>query len=327
MAVNTKAIKSRIRSVSNTKKITKAMEMMSAVKMRKAIDNALGTRFYARLAQELIENVSKIDEPNVDLLEIRPVKKMLVILISSNKGLCGSFNSNILRKMKVILDDASNVARHRIPDAKDVLASENIDIDFMCVGKRGANFAKKYGYNLVAVYEKLTERPSMDEVLPVARQTIKLFKERKYDKVIMAYTDFKSSIVQEAKVRQLLPFSSVDLEKMISNVGDKKTREDTQNEELQRIKKEKLDMSNYLFEPDLDTVIKNVFPRLVEIQLYQAVLESVASEHSSRMMAMKNASEAANEMIKDLNLTFNKARQAGITQEISEISGGAAALE
>jgi F-type H+-transporting ATPase subunit gamma len=325
MAVNTKAIKNRIRSVKNTKKITKAMEMMSAVKMKKAVDTALNTRLYARLAQELIENVSKIDEPNIDLLEIRPVKKMLVILISSNKGLCGSFNSNILRKSKIILDDVKNVAKHRIAGANDILPEENVEIDMICIGKKGANFAKKYGYNLLAVYEKLTDKPSMDEIVPVARQAINLFKDKKYDKILMTYTDFKSTMRQESKVRQLLPFSSTDLEKMISNVGDEKSRE-KDKEESEKIKNESIDMSNYLFEPDLDIVIENVFPRLVEIQLYQAVLESVASEHSSRMMAMKNASEAAEDMIKDLNLSFNKARQAGITQEISEISSGAAAL-
>lgn len=325
MAVNTKAIKNRIRSVKNTKKITKAMEMMSAVKMKKAVDTALNTRLYARLAQELIENVSKIDEPNIDLLEIRPVKKMLVILISSNKGLCGSFNSNILRKSKIILDDVKNVAKHRIAGANDILPEENVEIDMICIGKKGANFAKKYGYNLLAVYEKLTDKPSMDEIVPVARQAINLFKDKKYDKILMTYTDFKSTMRQESKVRQLLPFSSTDLEKMISNVGDEKSREKNK-EESEKIKNENTDMSNYLFEPDLDIVIENVFPRLVEIQLYQAVLESVASEHSSRMMAMKNASEAAEDMIKDLNLSFNKARQAGITQEISEISSGAAAL-
>lgn len=325
MAVNTKAIKTRIRSVKNTKKITKAMEMMSAVKMRKAVDSALNTRLYARLAQELIENVSKIDDPTIDLLEVRPVKRMLVILISSNKGLCGSFNSNILRKAKIILDDVKNVARHRVVGADDILPEEKVEIDMICIGKKGAAFAKKYGYSLLAVYEKLTDKPSIDEVLPVAKQAINLFKEKKYDKVLMTYTDFKSSMKQESKVRQLLPFSSTDLEKMISNLGDEKGREKNK-EESDKIKTEHIDMSNYLFEPDLDVVIENVFPRLVEIQLYQAILESVASEHSSRMMAMKNASEAADDMIKDLNLSFNKARQAGITQEISEISGGAAAL-
>ncbi|MFA5211023.1 MAG: ATP synthase F1 subunit gamma [Patescibacteria group bacterium] len=326
MAVNTKAIKNRIRSVKNTKKITKAMEMMSAVKMRKAINNAINTRLYARLAQELIEHVSKIEEPNVDLLEVRPVKNMLVILVSSNKGLCGSFNSNILRKAKMILDDVKNVARHRISNTNEILPADKINVDMIGIGKKGANFAKKYGYNLLAIYEKLTDRPDMDEVVPVARQAVTLFKEKKYDKVIVVYTDFKSSMKQEAKVRQLLPFSSTDLEKMISSLGDEKNQKKV-SEEIDDLKKDKVDMVNCIFEPSLDVVIENVFPRLVEIQLYQAVLESVASEHSSRMMAMKNASESADEMIKELNLSFNKARQAGITQEISEISGGAAALE
>ena len=150
----------------------------------------------------------------------------------------------------------------------------------------------------------------------IAKMAIEEYQNKKYDKVVVAYTDYKSTILQIAKLRQVLPISEVDLEKMLGGVGDSELR--TPITELR--------MSEYLFEPDKTEVLRIILPRLVETQIYQATLESSASEHSARMMAMRNASDAAEDMIKELNLNFNKARQAGITQEIAEIAGGAAAL-
>lgn len=319
MAVNTKAIKNRIRSVKNTRKITKAMEMISAVKMRKAVDAALSTRSYAHLAQELLKNLSNLDEPFYPLLEVRPVKKMLVILITSNRGLCGSFNSNILKKTKKILSDTANVARHRIKGAEDVLPEENVQIDILGIGKRSAGFAKKNSLELIGVYDKLDDKPSIDDTLSISNQVIEKYKGKEYDKVLLAYTNFKSSMSQEPKVRQLLPISELDLEKIVEELGEDGS---VQHE----VEQNQIDSDMYIFEPSVEEIINVVLPRLVQIQLYQAVLESVASEHSARMMAMKNASDAAKDMINELNLNYNKARQAGITQEIAEIAGGAAAL-
>ncbi len=184
------------------------------------------------------------------------------------------------------------------------------------VGKKGAQFAKKMGFNLVAAYTDFSDTPKLQDIMLIAKMAIEEYQNKKYDKVVVAYTDYKSTILQIAKLRQVLPISEVDLEKMLGGVGDSELR--TPITELR--------MSEYLFEPDKTEVLRIILPRLVETQIYQATLESSASEHSARMMAMRNASDAAEDMIKELNLNFNKARQAGITQEIAEIAGGAAAL-
>jgi len=320
MAVNTKAIKRRIKSVGNTKKITKAMEMVAAAKMRKATDAALSTRTYATLAWDLLVKLSKGQKEKLPLLKVRQVKKLLVVLVTSNRGLCGSFNSNIIRKTAAQLADPKNISRQRVENG-EIEPSTEIEIDVIGVGKKGANFAKKQGYNLIASYSDFSDTPKLADIMPISQMIISEYEAGNYDKVVVAYTDYKSAIVQVAKLRQVLPVSENDLEKMISELG-----KDINNEMLAgRSDSEAPD--DYLFEPNTTEVLKIILPRLVETQVYQALLESSASEHSARMIAMRNASDAAEDMIKELNLTFNKARQAGITQEIAEIAGGAAALE
>ncbi len=316
MAVSGKAIKTRIKSVKNTKKMTKAMEMVSAAKMRKSVGAALSTRSYATLAQELLHNLSTLEKKMVPLLETRPVQKMLVVLIASNRGLCGSFNSNVFKKAGQILKNKQNIALHRIPNGKEILPAEQVDIEILGIGKKSAQFAKKMGLPLIAAYDNLSEKPSFGDVLSITRLILDSFKKQAYDKVVVVYTHFRSALAQEVKVRQMLPVSEVDLNKMLDETA-------ILSSETNEIKA----MKNYVFEPDIKTILLDVLPRLVEVQLYEAILESAASEHSARMMAMKNASSAAGDMISALTLEYNKARQAGITREISEIVGGAAALE
>lgn len=316
MAVNTKAIKTRITSVKNTKKITKAMEMVSAAKMRKAVDAAVTTRRYAHLAKELFNHLARIDEPNYPLLEKRPVGNVLMILISSNRGLCGSFNANVIKKAAHILEDKQNVATHRNALEDDIAPQEQVTIDVLGIGKKSAAFAKRNNLNLIGVYDDIGEKPSFEAILPISDQIIRSYLEKQYDKVVLVYTHFESSLVQTTKVRQLLPLSEVDLDKMLHELGDDENVTATDFE-----------IESYLFEPDVETIVNQVIPRLVEVQLYQGMLESAASEHSARMLAMKSASDAAGDMIDALNTEFNKARQAAITQEIAEIAGGAAALE
>ncbi len=317
MGVNTKAIKRRIKSVGNTKKITKAMEMVAAAKMRKAVEAALNTRTYAQMAWDLLVHLSKTEKIELPLLEVRPVKKLLVILVTSNKGLCGSFNSNIIKKTAAQLQDLKNISKHRV-EGKEIESSETIEVDVIGVGKKGAQFAKKMGFNLVAAYTDFSDTPKLQDVMPIAKMAIEEYQNKKYDKVVVAYTDYKSTILQIAKLRQVLPISEVDLEKMLAESGPVTSS--------QLPVTGSVELNEYLFEPDKTEVLRIVLPRLVETQIYQATLESSASEHSARMMAMRNASDAAEDMIKELNLNFNKARQAGITQEIAEIAGGAAAL-
>ncbi len=313
MAVSGKTIKTRIKSVKNTKKMTKAMEMVSAAKMRKSVSSALSTRTYALLARELMENVSNFEQKNVPLLNVRPVKKMLLIVMSSNKGLCGSFNANVLKKSTQLLKNIEQVAVHKSIGKKDIMPKSSLSVDILGIGKKSALFAKKSGYPLVALFDQLNEKPTFDDITPITKMVLETFQAKKYDKVIVVYTHFKSALVQEVKLRQLLPISSLSLEEMF----DKKqiSQTNTPNQIL------------YAFEPNIETILTDILPRLVEIQLYEAVLESAASEHSARMLAMKNASTAAGDMIQALTLEYNKARQAAITREISEIVGGAAALE
>ena len=315
MAVSGKAIKSRIKSVKNTKKMTKAMEMVSAAKMRKSVGGALATRSYAVLARELMHNLSALQKKAVPLLEMHPVHKMLVVVIASNRGLCGSFNSNVFKKATQILKNKENIALHRMPGGKEIPPQENIDIDILGIGKKSAQFAKKMGLPLIAAYDNLSEKPSFVNILAISRQILDTYEKGEYDKVVVVYTHFRSALAQEVKVRQMLPVSEIDIDKMLDETTP-----------LSNDKTQMKSLKNYVFEPDVMTILCDVLPRLVEIQLYEAILESAASEHSSRMLAMKNASTAAGDMINALTLEYNKARQAGITREISEIVGGAAAL-
>lgn len=317
MGVNTKTIQRRIKSVSNTKKITKAMEMVAAAKMRKAVEGAVNTRTYATMAWDLLVNLSKSQKRSLPLLDTRSTKKLLVVLITSNRGLCGSFNGNIIKKTAEQLKDPTNISKHKVGDTV-IDPSDEVVVDVIGIGKKGADFAKKMDYNLIASFTEISDTPNLEDSLPISKMVIDAFENKEYDKVVLAYTDYKSTITQIARLRQILPVSEVDLEKMIQQLGNSEVEE---NETIVQ------DLADYVFEPTKEDVLKIILPRLVETQLYQAILESSASEHSARMMAMRNASDAANDMIRDLTLTFNKARQAGITQEIAEISSGAAALE
>lgn len=290
MPVNTKSIKRRLKSVKNTKKITKAMELVAAAKMRHAVEAAVATRAYATLAWNLLQTLSQTETVSLPLLEIREVKKMLLVLITSNRGLCGSFNSNIVRKTLRELE----------------ATAPGVTVDIIAVGKKGADAARRAGYQLTGFISDLPDTPRMADVLGIARLVVDGYQGNAYDKVMVAYTDYQSALRQVPNLRQLLPISQKDLGMEASPVLDA--------------------IDEYLFEPNPMEVLELILPRLVEMQVYQSVLESAASEHSARMLAMRSASDAAGEMIDELNLTYNKARQAGITQEIAEIAGGAAAL-
>ncbi|MBI5221830.1 MAG: ATP synthase F1 subunit gamma, partial [Candidatus Magasanikbacteria bacterium] len=238
---------------------------------------------------------------------------VLVILVTSNRGLCGSFNSNIIKKTSVQLKNPDNLGVQDIEGK--ILKTDKVNIDVLGIGKKGAEFAKRNNYNLVASFNTFSDTPSLNDILPISQMVINEYSKKNYDKVVVAYTAFKSAISQTAKLKQVLPISPIDLESMIGDAPVEKTLLEEQKAE------------DRLFEPNPQEVLQTILPRLVETELLQATLESSASEHSARMMAMRSASDAASDMISELNLNFNKARQAAITQEIAEIAGGAAALE
>jgi F-type H+-transporting ATPase subunit gamma len=267
-----------------------------------------------------MERLARTQMTEIPLLRTEPVKKVLVILLTSNKGLCGSFNANIYKKMASLLRDLPLLARHRMPMGEEVVPVHEVSVDVIGVGKKSAWICKKLGLNLLSVFDGLKEKPEFEDVAFIGRLAIKDFVEKKYQKVVVVYTDYKSSLAQVPKVRQILPISEKDLEKMNEEMGSVAARKGFVDMEAS------LEIDKYMFEPDMAHILSTVLPRLAEMQLFQAVLESAASEHSARMVAMKNATESAKEMLVDLRLTYNKARQAAITQEISEIVGGAAAL-
>lgn len=327
MAVNAKAIKQRIKSVKNTQKMTRAMEMVSAAKMRKATEASSNTRLYATLAHELMQKLSTLNDPNYPLLELRPIENVLVILVSSNRGLCGSYNTNVFKKTKQVLMNDDLISRHHVnADVELPPKRENPKIHIVGVGKKSAQFAKTNGYELDAVFDTVSDTPAYEEILPIAQFAIDGYLDKQYDRVMIAYTHFMTTLSQEVKMRQLMPISPKDLTKMIDESGDIR-RENLDTKDIVELGEGDVPMSAYTLEPDTETVLNYVLPKLVEVQIFQGLLESAASEHSSRMIAMKNATDNAGDMVKELTLTYNKARQAAITQEIAEIVGGASALE
>ena len=288
----TKEIKRRIKSVKNTKKITKAMELVSASKMKRAIASTLASRLYASYSWEVLASVAKNLEENTHVFFNEPAKgKTLIVLITSNRGLCGGYNSQIIKK----------VLRQ--------LKEEKEDVDIITVGKKGDIAMRRINQNITGAF---TEMPDVNimisNIVPLSNMVMDEYKNKTYKKVYIAYTHFFSALSQKPIIKQLLPISKQEVAEALLSQGESKASAE-----------KKID---YLFEGDFDTLINSLAEKITRMQIYQMFLESNASEQSSRMVAMKNASEASGEMIDDLTLMFNKARQAGITREISEISAG-----
>ncbi len=336
MAVNTKTIKRRIKSIGNTRKITKAMEMISAVKMRRAVANVLATRSYAHLAWQMLLDVAKKTDVRLHpLLRQRPVKKIGLILITSNRGLAGGFSSKLLQETDKFIKEAGQ------------------QVEVILLGKRGRKIYKNFGHTVAAEYDKIDLTAKIEEILPMAKMTIAEYINGKYNKLCVAYTDYVSAIKQIPRVKQILPLEASAVipptyvggilggDGLLGQAGAEGNGNSPRPPLGKRGMLTRLSPSSqegdeegvaeagieFLFEPQPARVLDMLIPRLVEMQIYQAILESDASEHSARMLAMRNASDAAEDIIKELNYTFNKARQSAITQEIAEICGGAAALE
>ncbi len=292
MPLNTKTIKRRIKSVGSTKKITKAMEMISAVKMRKAVANDLASRAYANLAWQMLSDIAaKTTIAYHPLLVRRSVKTIGLILITSNRGLAGGFSSRLLAKVHNYI--------------KKVEEGGVKKVEVILVGKRGQKIYQRFGHQVAAAWPKIDLTTRVEEVLPLSQMVVSEYINKKYDKIVLAFMDFESALKQTPRLKQLLPIVRA---KQFARGEAKRDFE-------------------FLFEPGPKAALEVLVPRLVEMQIYQAIVESDASEYSARMMAMANATEAASDMITELNYIYNKARQAAITQEISEIVGGAAALE
>ncbi len=319
---NTRDIQHRIKSIDSTKKITKAMEMVAAAKMRKAIETVLKTRTYANLSWATVLNLSQAASNNGlglhPLLSKRDdVKNVGVVLITSNRGLCGGFNSAIMNKIH------NSIIKHQ-PDEKQ----KTFNPEFILIGKKGAAIRKYFGYKVAADFSKPDVTEEIKEVLPIAKMVIKDYLEGKYDKIMVAYTDFINASKQVPRVKQILPIDITTQDEYLGIVGQNPNiglNKDFVEKKQEKYLKEG-SFSEYLFEPSPEEVLDKMLPRLIEVQLFQALLESNASEHSARMSAMHQATDAADDMASELTLTYNKARQASITAEIAEISAGANAL-
>lgn len=298
----TRDIKRRIKSVASTKKVTKAMEMVAAAKMRRAVASVLASRSYADLAWQLIKKLVLKTETELHPLLCRreKVKKAALVLISGNRGLCGGFNSQIISRAARYLKEQSD---------------RGLEVSLITVGKKGRDFMAKKGYVLAADFIKADSVVDVSEIRPLARLLVEDYLAGKFDKVALAYTDFISTLVQKPRIMEVLPFS----EKTDEDLGQVNSQLPASSFQLPTFE--------YLFEPSPAEVLNELLPRMLETKIYQALLESSASEHSARMVAMKNASEAASDMISELTLIFNKARQAGITAELADISGGRVAAE
>lgn len=294
-------VKKRIRSVKNISQITRALEAVSASRVRKSQARVLASRAFAEKAWEILLNVQSTSTKGIPLhplLTARPeIKHVMIVLITSDRGLAGAFNSNIIRVAQ----------RFALRMGKPV--------KWVTIGKKGRDSLIRTGANVIAEFSAFGADPTVADIAPAARLAIDEFLSGNVDDVFIAYTDFVNTLTQRPVVLSwlpLLPFS---------------TEDNVLKESLKDIPEVSSTKSDYEYEPDATAILDEIVPRFTELQLYQALLESQASEHSARMVAMRNASDNATQLIGDLTLVYNKARQAAITAEILDIVGGAEALQ
>ena len=275
----------RIKSAKSTRKITRAMQMISAAKMRKAQNATIASRSYAELAWDLIKSLGTIDSSVNPLLAQHPdAKKIGIVLISTNRGLVGGFNTNLLLKLREIEEQHQGLTQ-----------------EIIAIGRKGRDGILRANRTLLAEFPKHDSTEHIKEVYPIVRIIMDAYATGQYQKIIVVYNHFVSTLQQKATSKEILPFAEMN--------------------ETSR------DPDSIIFEPGKLPVLNNLLPRILESQVYQAILENNASEHSARMLMMKNATESAGDLIDDLTLTYNQLRQNKITTELSEITAGKIALE
>ena len=289
-----KEVRNRIASVGSTRQITQAMKLVSAAKLRRAQDAVTQMRPYAVKLQEILVNVSaSLDASENPYSETRDVKRVLLVAVTSNRGLCGPFNNNIIK-----------LAQKRLAEL------ESVEVDILCLGKKAADVFKRtphfttldLGDEPHAIFDDL----NFNQASNVAETVMSSFRNGNYDRVEVLYNRFVNAAVQDVLCEQMLPIEQAPVAETAETVAT---------------------TADYIFEPSREEIAENIVPNTLKIQLYKALLDSHASEHGARMTAMHKATENAGEMLRDLKLSYNKARQAAITAEILEIVGGAEALE
>ena len=276
---NLKDVRTRIDSVNSTKQITSAMKMVAASKLRKSQNAINNMRPYAAKLNEILQNLNaNLDKESIgEYGQERELKRVLLVAITSNRGLCGAFNSNIIKATQRQLTD----------EFADLHAAGKVDI--MTVGKKASEYFSKKGYQHISSHDDLFNELNFEEVFPLAEELMAQFSSKVYDRIIIVYNHFKNAATQIVTAEQLLPVSS-----------------DEQASESKM-------QSDYLFEPGREEIVENLIPTILKVQFYKALLDSYAAEHGARMLAMSQATDNATELIKDLKLQYNKARQAAIT--------------
>ncbi|MEN8224674.1 MAG: ATP synthase F1 subunit gamma [Bacteroidota bacterium] len=289
---NLKEVRTRIESVNSTKQITSAMKLVAASKLRKAQGAILQLRPYAQKLQEFLQGLSAgLDQSDEAIYsETREIKKVLLVVVTSNRGLCGAFNSNVIKKADSLIQTTY----------KQQYDAGNLSL--YCIGKKGIEHFTNHKYPVVAQDPDLFENPDYENALTIAESLMDDFAGKKYDRIDIIYNQFKNAAVQILLTEQFLPILPPEDDGSSLKV-------------------------DYIFEPNKEDIIRELVPKSLKIQFFKAILDSFASEHGARMTAMHMASDNATELLKELKLSYNKARQAAITNEILEIVSGAEALK
>lgn len=287
-----KEVRNRIKSVQSTQQITKAMKMVSAAKLRRAQDAITQMRPYAQKLQEMLSNIvsSSDGDMSLSLATERPVEKALIIVVTSDRGLCGGYNSNLIK-----------LAKHTIKEKYSSQQAKG-NVKVLPIGKKGYEHFTKNGFNVVSDFWGIFSDLRFETVQAAAKYAMNAFAAKEVDAVEIIYSEFKNAASQVFIAEQFLPV------KKVAQTGNKKK-------------------SDFIFEPDQQVLIAELMPKILNTQLYKAVLDANASEHGARMTAMDKASDNANELLKSLKISYNRARQAAITTELTEIVSGAAALQ
>ena len=296
-----------MKAIKSTRQVTKAMELVAASKMRRAVNNAQMLRRYALAAWNILENMAEVHPGVHPFLTGRPAKKILAVLFTSDRGLCGPLNAQVFR-----------MVTQYIRETKALKDFESLS--FVAIGRKGQQFLARNQQTVAAAFPAMSNHPTFKDVLPVVRMATEGFLAGTYDSVVLLYPDFVSPLVQEPTAKVLLPFTKSELKTMLLSIIHHKNKRQEDFEKESHV-------AEYVFEPSQDEILKVILPQLTEMQVFQAVLEATASEHSARMVAMRSASDNASEILDDLTQTYNQTRQAGITAELAELSASKAALD
>lgn len=323
---STQEFRRRIKSVNNTKQITKAMEMVASVKMQKAVKQILDARTYVQESWNMFSRLATFALPeNYPLITPKKINKTAIILVTSDRGLCGAYNADLLKKLSGFIKNECS------PNNETMKQLSNESCDIIAIGKKGADMVKNYHLgNLIAAFPGFEHNIDLSDIVPISVMSNGEYLKGKYDKVVIIYSHFVSSLKQSPVVKQILPIvpDHIDLPELWVDGDSPRDTEGTvpSNKSGDVSRRDASPSIEYLFEPNAKEILDKLLRRFIRLQIYGAILEANASEHSARMVGMKNATDNAEELISDLTLTYNTIRQNSITNEITEICAGAESM-